>query len=122
MPSTSTQSRFLRPAASWVMTAEPATSAAVRNRMMALSSVVTSTSGASLSTVLKAAAPAGRAAGRCLMLIEVVATSEAIRSPVTHSTRSHQCEPMSPKAREGPPAAGSTRQLVESGLSSQSCR
>ena len=65
------------------------------------SSVSTSTSGASAADALKLAAGA---AGRCLMVIEVVATSSAIRSPVTHSTRSHQCEPMSPNARDGPPA------------------
>jgi hypothetical protein len=87
--------------------------------MHALSSVVTSISGASDSTALKLAAVA---AGRCGMLIDVVATSETIRSPVTHSARSHQCEPMSPKARDGPPALASTRQLVERGFSIQSCR
>ena len=119
MPSTSIQRRFLRPALSWLITAEPAMSLAVRNMIKALSSVCTSTSGASLSTALMVAAVA---AGRCLIVIEVVATSRAIRSPVTHSTRSHQCEPMSPKARDGPPALGSTRQLVALGLSSQSCR
>ena len=119
MPSTSTHSRFFRPALSWLITAEPATSAAVRNRISALSSVCTSTSGASERAALKLAAVS---AGRCLMVIEVVATSWAIRSPVTHSARSHQCEPMSPNARDGPPALGSTRQLVARGSSSQSCR
>ena len=54
--------------------------------------------------------------------IEVVATRLAMRSPVTHSARSHQCDPMSPNARDGPPSAGSTRQLVAVGDSSQSCR
>ena len=85
----------------------------------ALSSVFTSIIGASTGAALKVGTVAS---GRCLMVIEVVATSWAIRSPLTHSARSHQCEPMSPNARDGPPALGSTRQLVERGSSSQSCR
>ena len=109
----------MRPAASWLITAEPATSAAVRNKINAESSVSTSTSGASLRAALNDAAVA---AGRCLIVIEVVETRSAIRSPVTHSIRSHQCEPTSPNARDGPPALLSTRQLVAPGSSSQSCR
>ena len=79
IPSTSIQSRFFRPADSWLITAEPATPPRVRNRISALSSVVTSISGASLVTAQKLAAVA---AGRCGMVIEVVETSSAIRSPV----------------------------------------
>ena len=40
MPSTSSQSRFFRPALSWLITADPATSRSVRNKISALSSVV----------------------------------------------------------------------------------
>ena len=43
------------------------------------------------------------------------ALSAAIRWPETNSTRSHQCEPMSAKAREAPPSSGSTRQLSSDG-------
>ena len=38
-----------------------------------------------------------------------------MRWPVTNSARSHQCEPMSAKAREAPPSVESTRQLSSSG-------
>ena len=61
MPSISTQSRFLRPALSWVITAEPAMSLAVRNKINAESSVSTSISGASLSTALMRRRGRGRA-------------------------------------------------------------
>ena len=123
MPSTSSHSRFLRPALSWLITADPTTPFSVRNMINAVSSVVTSISGASSSSGLRAALKlADVAAGRCGMEIAVVATSSAIRSPVTHSARSHQWDPMSPKARDGPPSSGSTRHEVAIGSSSQSCR
>ena len=43
-----------------------------------------------------------------------------MRWPVTNSARSHQCEPMSAKAREAPPSVESTRQLSSSGSQSAS--
>src|SRR5918994_1351304 len=112
MPSTSIQRRFLRPALSWLITAEPAMSLAVRNMIKALSSVCTSTSGASLSTALIVAAVD---AGRRLIVIEVVATSRATRSPEPHPMGPHKWGPLSPRAGDGPPALESTRQLVALG-------
>ena len=50
------------------------------------------------------------------------AHSAARRSPVTNSTRSHQCEPMSANARDAPARAPSTRQLSSSRVDSQSWR
>ena len=54
--------------------------------------------------------------------VATCAQTAAIRSPVTNSARSHQCEPMSAKAREAPPSAGSTRHESSSGVDSQSWR
>jgi hypothetical protein len=55
-------------------------------------------------------------------MVRVCALISAIRSPVTNSVRSHQCDPMSANVRDGPPAVSSTRQLSSSGFASQSCR
>jgi hypothetical protein len=60
-------------------------------------------------------------AARSGTAVTVRASSRVIRDPATNSTRSHQWEPMSAKARDGPPRAASTRQLTSSGVSSQSC-
>ncbi|MNT34457.1 hypothetical protein D3C72_1704410 [compost metagenome] len=59
---------------------------------------------------------------RCAITVSNAALTSVKRSPLTHSTRSHQCEPMSANTRDAPPSAGSTRQLLLSGSSSQSCR
>ena len=59
---------------------------------------------------------------RSAMTVANAALASVKRSPLTHSTRSHQCEPMSANTRDAPPSAGSTRQLLLAGSSSQSCR
>ena len=82
----------------------PSTPAAVSNCTVTTSSVLTSRPPRRGSTV------------------DVRADSCAMRSPVTNSIRSHQCEPMSPNARESPPRAGSTRQFSSPPEASQSCR
>ena len=72
-----------------------------------------------------AAAKAGTWAPACSRSGTAVTSSahtEARRSPVTNSTRSHQCEPMSAKARDGPDSSASTRQLSSWSVDSQSCR
>ncbi len=75
--------------------------------------------------VAAAAANAARDPRGFLRLGIVVVMSPStcvIFSPLTCCARSHQCEPMSANAREGPPRSESTRQLSSSGDSSQSCR
>ena len=102
------------------MTTDPVTPATVRNMTMATSSVVTER-GAPPGPVpeLKAwtwSTPERRSG----IAVTSSAHTAASRSPVTNSTRSHQCEPMSAKARDRPAKAGSTRQLSSSSVDNQS--
>ena len=94
---------------------------AVRNSAVTASSVVTARRAAPLPSAASNARAAPRTA-RSANTVDVCAQIAAIRSPVMNSTRSHQCEPMSANAREGPPSAASTRQLSSSADASQSCR
>ena len=106
----SSRSWFLWPAEIWLTTTEPLTPAKVRNSTSATSSVVTARRGPPAAAVPNA----GTWASVCARSGTAVTSSEhtdARRSPVTNSTRSHQCEPMSAKAREGPDSSASTRQL-----------
>jgi hypothetical protein len=104
----SKQSRFLRPAETCETTTEPVAPASVSKRTRAASSVSTARASPSPSPRSKEA-PADWRRRSWAMLVR--ATSEVIRWPLTNSTRSHQCEPMSAKAREGPPSSAATRQL-----------
>ena len=119
VPPASNQSWFLRPADTCEITVEPTIPESVSNMTVAMSSV---------STARGAPSPSPRSnerasrRGRSAWATAVRALSDAIRWPETNSIRSHQCEPMSAKAREGPPSAGSTRQLSSDGASSQSWR
>ena len=80
MPSTSIQRRFLRPALNWLITAEPAMSFAVRNMIKALSSFAHPPARRVAWIVLMVAVEAGR----CLIVMDVVATSRRSghRSPI----------------------------------------
>ena len=59
---------------------------------------------------------------RVSMTVARSARTSTIRWPVTCSTRSHQCDPMSATAELGPPISGSRRQEKSVGSSSQSWR
>ena len=119
MPETSNQRWFLRPAETCEITVEPTIPASVSNITVAMSSV---------STGRGAPPPSPRSnecaswRGRSAWATAVRAQTATIRWPATNSIRSHQCEPMSANAREGPPSSGSTRQLSSAAPSSQSCR
>jgi hypothetical protein len=119
----SSRSWFLCPAEIWLTTTEPLTPPTVRNSTRATSSVLTVRRGPA--DPRAAAAKAGTRAPAWVRSGSAVTSSaqtEDTRSPVTNSTRSHQCEPMSAKARDGPDSAASTRQLSSSSVESQSCR
>ena len=109
----------MRPAETCEITVEPTIPASVSNITAAMSSV--STARGTPSPSPRANERASRR-GRSAWATAVRALTETIRWPETNSTRSHQCEPMSAKAREGPPSSGSTRQLSSDGASSQSWR
>ena len=93
MPSKENQSRFFRPGVTWLTVTDPVAPWSVAKITTAPSSVA-------------AVWPS-----RTGWAFAVRAATRVIRWPVTNSIRSHQCTPMSPKAREAPPSAGSTRQL-----------
>ena len=106
--SISNHRRFLRPGEIWLTTRVPAAPRSVSNIMVAASSPATVTRCRSPVARWKALAwPASRSAKAVIVRAE----SRAMRWPVTNSIRSHQCEPMSANARDGPPSTGSTRQL-----------
>ena len=91
---------FFRPGETW-LTERPMRPGAVRKRVRVLG-------GHRLR-----APPCGPAASKRRVVVSALATdgrvcaqSAAIRSPVMNSTRSHQCEPMSANARDGPPELG----------------
>ena len=90
-------SRFFRPSETWLTTTEPAAPLSVSKVTMAPSSVATAvgpTPGVS------------EIDGRSVCAFAQWATSLVIRCPVDEPSRSHQCTPMSPKARDVPPSFG----------------
>ena len=109
----------MRPGDTWLTTSEPMAPRSVSNWVTTASSV---------STLIDTdeSPPRSNAGPRSPdlsgMAVMVCAESRVMRCPETNSARSHQWEPMSANARDGPPRPASTRQLLSSGASSQSWR
>lgn len=118
-PSISNQRRLWRPAETRLTVNDASVPAPVLNIAAATSSLVTACIALAAVGVLKLCP---LTAPRSAITVENAAFTSAKPSPLTHSTRSHQCEPMSANTRDVPPSAGSTRQLLLAGSSSQSCR
>ena len=111
----------MRPGETWLTISVPWAPDSVRNSAVTASSVVTARR-SPFADPVTANACACSCDARSGKTVAVWAQSAAIRSPVMNSTRSHQCEPMSAKARDGPPRSASIRQLSSSAEASQSCR
>jgi hypothetical protein len=97
----------LRPAETCETSSEPVAPASVSKRSAAMSSVSTAWASPPLARAKDAVASPRRVS----WAVAVRAATAVRRWPLRNSIRSHQCEPMSAKARERPPSPASTRQL-----------